>query len=116
MMEYDAEYIVNHINEFFTTKDHRVYPYKKEDIYASIVNEDYDSVKPWCLAFDIPFIEEEWEHCGRTIYGKENERFGRYLSKMKLKGFAGMGYDDSDEINALQKLKKENGFYACNSR
>lgn len=63
----------------------------------------------WILKeLDIPFIEEEWNR----IVERHNDKsvLGRYIAKMKLRGFQGYSWLDSEKINewhCKQKIESE---------
>lgn len=111
MIQYDKEYVNTHSEEFFHTprKNGEISSFSKEDIYASIDNDNIETVYPWCEYFDIPFIENEWFR--KVIREKErgNDRvFGKYLAFMNLKSFKNWGWANTDELNKMYE-EKENG-------
>lgn len=49
-------------------------------------------------ALDIPFIEREWNMLINR-YGKNSNIIGRYIAKMKLRGYRDFTYEDSKIFN-----------------
>lgn len=71
-----------------------------------------NDLQPWTFfnlmrMYDIPFIEEQWwilvkRQILKTVKDKLTYTtiFGKYLAKMKLKGFIDWHFDDSINLNA----------------
>ena len=114
MIKYDAEYIVNHINEFYVTKKNSVYPYKKEDILATLDINDLETFRPWCKEFDIAFYLEElgkqvriYNDITSIWFQRIDSVFGKYLSTMKLSGYKNFTYADSDDMNKWSEIRRK---------
>lgn len=100
MKEYSQEYIDNHPKEFFLKKDGQYCPYKKEDIYDSINIDDYNTILPICKLLNIPFIEEDWKRWKRSHSHLGSKIICRYHAQMKLLGYKGFTYEDTEWLNA----------------
>lgn len=53
---------------------------------------------------DMPYIEREWELLQKKYPQAEN--WGRYICKMRLRGFYEFGYEHSDFLNTCNKQKQ----------
>ena len=95
--------------KYYRKRDNNFYLDKtKEEILSEI---DYDNPKTFALYLEIldyPYIEHEWNKCLQL--GRErnfNNIFDRYIALMRLKGYRGFSYQDSDYLNNLRKRKDE---------
>ena len=95
--------------KYYRKRDNNFYLDKtKEEILSEI---DYDNPKtflPYLEILDYPYLEPEWNNC--LQHGRErnlNNIFGKYIALMRLKGYKGFSYQDSDYLNNLRKRKDE---------
>ena len=95
--------------KYYRKRDNNFYLDKtKEKILSEI---DYDNPKTFVLYLEIldyPYLEHEWNKCLQL--GRErnlNNIFDRYIALMRLKGYRGFSYQDSDYLNKLRKRKDE---------
>lgn len=91
-------------NQFYTYKDGR-----KTELCKACLTMHIDNYNPdtflWLLEkMDVPYVPEEWNILRDRAFAKDPKKmngmsvFGKYLSKMKLKQWAGYGWADSDRI------------------
>lgn len=78
------------------------------DICKDCVKSKIDIYNPetfidYLEQLDVPYIKEEWEN--RAYRYNNNSVFGRYLALMKLKGYAGYKFKDSERLNRLREIK-----------
>ena len=95
--------------KYYRKRDNNFYLDKtKEEILSEI---DYDNPKtflPYLEILDYSYLEHEWNNCLQL--GRErnlNNIFDRYIALMRLKGYRGFSYQDSDYLNNLRKRKDE---------
>ena len=74
----------------------------KEEILASIDNNNPDTFIPYLEAMDYPYIEDAWQ---RRVERCPNETniFGKYIATMRLRAYRDYTYKDSDFLNACHK-------------
>lgn len=89
----------------YICRNNTYFPYDKEDILKTIDVYNPDSFCPYLQAMDYPYIEEEWKRL-ISIYGRNI--LGRYIAKMRLKGFRGFSWSDSAFINSFNARKNIN--------
>ena len=98
------------LNNFFFYKDknYNYIPYYKFDIQQlnPLTPSSFDFL---FKEFDLPFIESEWINliCSQNENNKSLKFvFGKYLAKMKLKGFCKLHYGEmvlTNEPNIIQE-------------
>lgn len=95
--------------KYYRKRDNNFYLDKtKEEILSEI---DYDNPKTFLSYLEIldyPYLKHEWNICLQR--GRErnlNNIFGKYIALMRLKGYRGFSYQDSDYLNNLRKRKDE---------
>lgn len=88
-----AKYFIDRNGQYYTE-------YTKEEIYSKIDNYNPDTFIPFLKALDYPYIKQEWEI---YLLKYDNRIFGRYCSLMRLKGFRGFSYKDSDLLNEVRE-------------
>ena len=69
----------------------------KTEILNNININDLNTVLPYLKILDYPYFKRIWtltiEHSDNKYYV-----FGKYIARMRLKGFINFGYNDSDHI------------------
>lgn len=78
-------------NEFYTKLT-------KEEILNNIDVNNPNTFLPYLKILDYPYIKEVWK--SHIEYDKDKYYiFGKYIARMRLKGYIYYGYEDSDFIN-----------------
>ena len=87
---------------YFVLKDGSHFlQFTKEEIYEQIDNSKPETFLPFLEMMDYPYIEHEWQKMVDRFPG--GLILGRYLSLMRLKGFRGFTYADSDWLNEVRQ-------------
>lgn len=96
--------------EFWTFKDGHSDSVCKSCRRKTIDDNRPETFLPLMIMFDIPYIKEEW----KTLVKRNKEKnficktiFGKYLSKMKLKGFRMFTFEDTDYLNNIREEKEK---------
>lgn len=91
--------------KYYRKRDNNFYLDKtKEEILLEIDYDNPETFLPYLEILDYPYLEYEWNY--RLQFGREhnlNNIFGRYIALMRLKGYRGFSYQDSDRLNDLRK-------------
>ena len=91
--------------QYYRKRDNSFYLDKtKEEILSEIDYDNPETFLPYLEILDYPYLEYEWNY--RLQLGRErnlNYIFGRYIALMRLKGYRGFSYQDSDYLNDLRK-------------
>ena len=93
----DGEYLLKRDGTVYTT-------YTKDQLEKIIDFKDPNTFKKFLKELDHPFLKEEWEN---ILNKKVNRPFVRYVLLMKLKGYRGFSYNDSNYLNELRVKKKQ---------
>lgn len=101
-------------------EDTYFYTYKngqKTELCKECLTRHIDNFKPetflWLLQkMDVPYIPEEWNILRDRAFKKNPllngmSVFGKYLSKMKLNQFKEYGWDDTEKLQEMRRLKDE---------
>lgn len=100
------------IQDFYKHKDGKIDHVCKECLIADVKDNDPISFLGLLRRFDIPYIEKEWavlverQKIKAVEKGEYHTIFGKYLSKMKLKGWKGYTFEDSAELNQRMNHNK----------
>lgn len=90
--------MTSNINDFYRYRDSEErYPVCKRCILSQLDIHNPDTFLWLLKELDIPYIGYEWDGLVQRYNNKSV--LGRYLSKMKLKGFKAYKWEDSDELN-----------------
>ena len=90
--------------KYFRARDGSFYKkHTKEEIYSTINYTNPNSFLPYLKELNYPYIEEEWE---RTAKHRPEYCFGRYLAKMRLRGYRHYVYADSEDLNLLRRKEE----------
>lgn len=78
----------------------------KTCVKNSIIDNVFKTFKPYLKDMDYPFIESEWiqlvkRNNEKPIDKRNQTIFGKYISKMRLKGFKGFTWEDSIKFNEV---------------
>ena len=91
--------------KYYRKRDNNFYLDKtKEEILSEIDYDNPETFLPYLKILDYPYLEYEWNY--RLQFGREhnlNNIFGRYIALMRLRGYRGFSYQDSDRLNDLRK-------------
>lgn len=91
--------------KYYRKRDNSFYLDKtKEEILSEIDYDNPETFLPYLEILDYPYLEYEWNY--RLQIGRErslNNIFDRYIALMRLKGYRGFSYQDSDYLNDLKK-------------
>ena len=91
--------------KYYRKRDNNFYLDKtKEEILSEIDYDNPETFLPYLEILDYPYLEYEWNY--RLQFGREhnlNNIFGRYIALMRLRGYRGFSYQDSDRLNDLRK-------------
>lgn len=112
-------------NGFFRTNNTKKYPNGrlttcKKCVTRHLNNWEPETFLPLLQEVDVPYIKQEWDAildraCHRTditvIIGPFTV-IGKYLAKMRLKGFKALRYSDTERINKENQEREEryNGY------
>lgn len=100
--------------EFYCSKQTDKYPDGKLDICKSCIresvkNDNFGSFG-WVLEeVDCPFIYDEWIRLIQR-YGIDSYILGRYLAKMKLKGYKAFTFQDTMSLTEWSNTQHRNHF------
>ena len=87
---------------YFVLKDGSYFlQFTKEEIYKQIDNSKPETFLPFLEMMDYPYIEYEWQRMLKHF--PDRQILGRYLALMRLKGFRGFTYADSDWLNEVRR-------------
>ena len=99
--------------KYYRKRDNSFYLDKtKEEILSKIDYDNPETFLPYLEILDYPYLEHEWNY--RLQIGRErnlNNIFGRYIALMRLKGYRGFSYQDSNYLNDLRKRNDLIGEY-----
>ena len=91
--------------KYYRKRDNNFYLDKtKEEILSEIDYDNPETFLPYLEILDYPYLEYEWNY--RLQLGRErnlNDISSRYIALMRLKGYRGFSYQDSDYLNDLRK-------------
>ena len=101
------------ISDYFTFKDKQLYTGMcKSCVYKRMDVNDLSTFLPFMELFDIPYIESQWnrlialaERSSPFDVAPASRVFGKYLSLMKLRGYIGFSFKDSEELNKREHEK-----------
>lgn len=92
-------------NHFFTYKNDDYFPICKQCLRMQIDNQD-PTTYLWLLKeLNVPYIKNQWTSTFQ-IHGENSNIIGRYLAKMRLKGFCMFTWEDTLKIEQ-DKLTEE---------
>lgn len=99
--------------QFYTYKNGEKSELCKKCLTAHVDPFD-ESTYIWLIKkMDVPYLKQEWIKTRDTTYAANPKKFngttvfGKYLAKMRLKRFKDYGFDDSEELESLEKKRTE---------